>query len=86
MTIENQPEEKTVNHYVVRPDGRHEMWKEACRRVIAAMRDTNPQSVDIIKHLESTAAELIRGRQVVDRDSRTQRPKPGIWQDEITGG
>ena len=71
---------QSENHYIVKEtDKVGEAYKEACRRVAAARKSDQPGIVDVIKQIDHVAAEIVRGRTIVDRPNNA--PRSGIWED-----
>ena len=81
MPVQFAPKTETQNHYVVKEtDELGEAYKEAFRRIVAAMKGDRPGIVDVVKQIEHTAQEIIRGKRIKARSQAA--PRPGIWQEE----
>ncbi|MEP3478012.1 MAG: thioredoxin fold domain-containing protein [Fuerstiella sp.] len=77
----SKPNRKTENHYLVKETDEYgEAFKEACRRTIASMKSDRPGIVDVVKQIEHTASEIVRGGRITKR--RNKAPRPGLWDDE----
>lgn len=77
---DTEQRQNTANHYVVKETDRiGEAYKESLRRTVAAYKSDNPGIVDVASKIEHVAKELLRGQDVLSRESHT--PRPGIWTD-----